>query len=256
VLVINAGSADGQFSLVFTHTSVQGTEVKAVKTIKVGKIVPDCISDPTTCPTKAACEQTLSVFTDDGCELADARDPADTTQPTYPTNEDDAKFAAGTLNKTAKGTKFEASVTIGTHDIVQVASAIKVDKDDIGKKADILVAGLNLFPPGSTMVPPWSYFMLRGCGPVEIANNTCPSVGWVVELWPQNSDGQVSIAGLKPFQSVDALQEYQTLYVYTGNLDLPVGTELWLYYGYMITQAGIDQGKLVFNKVPMEITIK
>jgi len=250
VFIVNAGPDEGQFSLNFTYMNDQGTEIKETRTITVGATIPECISDPTTCQAKEACEKTLSVFSENQCRLANARNAADTTQPEYPVDDNDAKFAAGVLNRTQKETEYTAETTFSQTDMVQVAGVIQVDKEDLGKEADLLVVGLV-----ATLDWSWSEWdMLRGCSEQEKLNYQCPSVGWFVEEWDQDAQGQALVAGLKPFKSVDALQEYHTLYIYTGNLNFP--GHVWLYMGYMVTEEGEDQNKVVYSLDPIKITIE
>jgi hypothetical protein len=250
VFIVNAGANEGQFSLNFTHTNEQGTEIKETRTITVGATIPECVTDPTTCQAKEACEKTLSVFSDNQCHVTNLRNAADTTQPEYPFDENDAKFAGGVLNRTQKETEYNAENTFSQIDMVQVAGVIQVDKEDLGKEADLLVVGY-------VGTPDWSWRawrMLRGCSAEEKLNYQCPSIGWVVEEWVQDEEGEALLADLKPFKTVDALQEYHTLYIYTGNLNFP--GHVWLYLGYMITEEGEDQGKIVYSADPIKITIE
>jgi len=245
VFIVNAGPDEGQFSLNFTHTNEQGTEVKETRIITVGPTVPECVSDPTTCQAQEACEKTLSIFSEEQCHLTDARNSADTTQPEYPVDDNDAKFAGGVLNRTQKETEYKAETTFTEIDIFQVAGVIQVDKEDLGKEADLLVA-IEVLTYDKLYN---SWHMLRGCSTQEKANNQCPSIGWFLEEWKP-----LLINKLKPFKQVDALEEYHTLYIYTGNLEGP--GHVRLYMGYMITQEGEDQGKVVYSYDPIKFTVE
>lgn len=157
----------------------------------------------------------------------------------------DAEIRAGiSLYENDLPTDFQRSNAITLNDPIITAGVIKVDNRDIGKKASIIVAGIyisSVYPTG------FMWYMLNDCP-------DCP-LGWTVTALPYNEVTALPLLtqpDLLPLKTVDNLPEYYTVELYAGNLPMP--GFLNIFFGYRI-EAGDDQGKVVFNRAPISITI-
>ncbi|AUI70138.1 InlB B-repeat-containing protein [Beggiatoa leptomitoformis] len=124
-------------------------------------------------------------------------------------------------------------------DDVVVAGHIKVASEDVGKTADIIVAGLL------TIGDQFFWYMLDG------KNNTCDLC---IAAWNFDSRDIVKSLGQLTAQKTGvSLPAYYPIKIYASKFAAP--GVLQLFIGYRIT-SGTDTGKLVFNAVPIDTTIK
>jgi hypothetical protein len=153
-----------------------------------------------------------------------------------------AATTAEIVGGTAKGGgDYLSPTTVTTADPVVMAGSLKAAPDDVGKTVDIIVAGLYY-----TAVAPDGYiwYMLNG-------KNGCLTC---VEVWNFNStDIAASLTSLTAFKTGLALPTYLPVQIYAGNLPYP--GNLNVYLGYRLT-SGTDAGKIVFNAMPISVTIQ
>jgi hypothetical protein len=169
------------------------------------------------------------------------------------------KLLAGAVDKTGVVTPTTAQIDGGSAkpgsnyvnpntvmlltDIV-IAGSIKAAAEDIGKQVDVVVAGIYYMSPSPNGLG-FAWYMLNG------KNNTCETC---VEPWDFNSrDLTASLATLTAFKTGIALPAYLPIQAYAGQFVVPGYLDVYL--GYRIT-AGVDVGKLVFNSLPISMTIR
>ena len=139
---------------------------------------------------------------------------------------------------------FQRSDAVTLADPIVTAGVIKVDSQDIGKKASIIAAGIyisSLYPQG------FRWYLLSDCP-------NCPQ-GWMLTELPYNETTALPLLTqpmILPLQTVDNLPEYYTVELYAGNLPMPGFLNIFL--GYRLEE-GHGQGKVVFNMTPISITI-
>jgi hypothetical protein len=123
-------------------------------------------------------------------------------------------------------------------DTIAVRGVIKVASADVGKKADIIVAGShysNDYPDG------FVWYMLDGC-------QTC------IKIWPYDDrNAQLLLSELRPLETIEALESYLVVDIYSGQFIYP--GPLDIFFGYRITE-GDDAGKLVFSIMPIQVKIE
>jgi hypothetical protein len=155
-----------------------------------------------------------------------------------------AATSAEIIGGTAKGDgDYLTPTTVTVADLVVMAGSLKVSTDDVGKTADIIVAGIYY----TAIAGPNGYiwYMLNG------KDNTCTTC---VEVWNFNSRGVASsLAQLTAFRTGQTLADYLPVQIYEGNLPYPGNLDVYL--AYRIT-SGIDIGKIVFNSLPISVTIQ
>lgn len=139
---------------------------------------------------------------------------------------------------------FHRSDAVTLADPIVTAGVIKVDSQDISKKASIIAVGIyisSLYPQG------FMWYLLSDC-------STCPQ-GWMLTELPYNETTALPLLTqpvILPLKTVDNLPEYYTVELYAGNLPMPGFLNIFL--GYRLEE-GHDQGKVVFNMTPISITI-
>ena len=139
---------------------------------------------------------------------------------------------------------FKRSDTVTFNDSLIAAGGLKVDSQDVGSKADILVAALHTsegYPNG------FMWYMLVGC-------SDCP-LGWTIA--PLTYDETTAIPLLTkpeflPLETVDKLPEYYPVNMYSGKFSFP--GQLDIYFGYRLEE-GDDKGKVIANTAPIRILI-
>jgi hypothetical protein len=123
-------------------------------------------------------------------------------------------------------------------DTIAVRGVIKVASADVGKKADIIVAGShysNDYPDG------FVWYMLDGC-------QTC------IKIWPYDDrNAQLLLSELRPLETIEALESYLVVDIYSGQFVYP--GLLDIFFGYRVTE-GDDAGKLVFSIMPIQVKIE
>jgi hypothetical protein len=189
---------------------------------------------------KICFEQQNGLLNQEQCITADAATTMTSTG--IPT---DAKIKAG-ISKYVNGmpVDFQRSDAITVADPIMTAGVIKVDSQDVGKKASIIAAGIyisSIYPKG------FMWYLLSDCP-------NCPQ-GWMVTELPYNETTALPLLTqpvILPLKTVDSLPEYYTVDLYAGNLPMPGFLNIFL--GYRI-EAGDDKGKVVFNMTPISITI-
>jgi hypothetical protein len=160
--------------------------------------------------------------------------PLDSENTSGDTTDSDVR---GGLSKYSGPYKQRDTVTL--IDPVKTAGVIKVEAADIGKKADIVVMGRHdsdLYPEG------FVWYMM-------VEDNS--QLGWTIAVLPHDPETQEPLLGeadLKALKTVDALPEYYTAYMYSGNFVYP--GPLMIYFGYRV------QGeKVILSSKPISITI-
>lgn len=157
----------------------------------------------------------------------------------------DAKIKTG-ISKYVNGMPidFQRSDAVTVADPIMTAGVIKVDSQDIGKKASIIAVGIYIsssYPKG------FMWYLLSDCP-------NCPQ-GWMITELPYDETTALPLLtqpALLPLKIVDSLPEYYTVNLYAGNLPMP--GFLNIFWGYRI-ETGDDKGKVVFNMTPISITI-
>ncbi len=123
-------------------------------------------------------------------------------------------------------------------DTIAVRGVVKIASADVGKKADVIVAGAhysNDYPEG------FVWYMLDSC-------QTC------IKIWPYDDrNAQLLLSELRPLKTIDALESYLIVDIYSGQFVYP--GLLDIFFGYRITE-GDDAGKLVFSIMPIQVTIE
>jgi hypothetical protein len=139
---------------------------------------------------------------------------------------------------------FKKLDTVLVNQPVITAGVMQVDSKHVGKKVDIIVAGLytsDFFPKG------FMWYMLVSC-------KSCPG-GWTVKELAHDETTLIPLLTkpeLLPLGTVDKLPLYYTVDMYAGIL--PVAGTLDLYFGYRVEE-GADQGKVFFNGDPIDVQI-
>lgn len=157
----------------------------------------------------------------------------------------DAKITTG-ISKYVNGipVDFQRSDAITVADPIMTAGVIKVDSQDVGKKASIIAVGIyisSIYPKG------FMWYLLSDCP-------SCPQ-GWMITELLYNETTALPLLTqpvILPLKTVGSLPEYYTVDLYAGNLPMPGFLNIFL--GYRI-EAGDDKGKVVFNMTPISITI-
>jgi hypothetical protein len=157
----------------------------------------------------------------------------------------DAKIKAG-ISKYVNGmpVDFQRSDAVTVADPITTAGVIKVDSQDIGKKASIIATGIYI---SSNYLRGFMWYLLSDCP-------SCPQ-GWMVTELPYNETTALPLLTqpvILPLKTVDNLPEYYTVNLYAGNLPMP--GFLNIFWGYRV-ESGDDKGKVVFNMTPISITI-
>jgi len=131
--------------------------------------------------------------------------------------------------------------TVVLADTINTAGVIKVAPEDVGKKADIIVAGIHNAPEIYPELG-FAWYMLDGC-------STC------VQPWPYDKrTATLVLSALKPLLSVGSLPAYLPVELYAGPHFVLPGF-LDIFFGYRIAE-GADKGKIIFNAEAIKITIK
>jgi hypothetical protein len=126
--------------------------------------------------------------------------------------------------------------TVILADPIATRAVIQVDPADVGKKIDLIVAGIHY---SETMYPQrgFEWYMLEGC-------ETC------VKVWPYSDrDAAPLLSELSALKTVDALPSIYVVDMYSGNFVFPGFLDI--HYGYRV----LGSGKIVFNADPIKVTI-
>jgi hypothetical protein len=254
VLLINAGPDKGIFSLTFT--SDDNNEITETRTLNVSKTepqacVPGSTDENTKCNYEEQCEAALGLFTDDQCKATSLLKAESSLG-----SEVDAAFGGGILAKDDNEGAYQQLKEINVNDPIVVEGVFKVNPEDVGLSANILVAVFHINPLNSGYDPDgFGWFQLVGC---DQNSFDCPVLGWKAEQIPHGGDGLPVVSSMKPFDLVDSLPEYYTVPIYGGTLSVP--GELWLYFGYSVKNTGggtigqsFQPGKIVRNVCPIMI---
>ncbi len=137
----------------------------------------------------------------------------------------------------ANGTYLKESV-VTLSDQIAARGVIKVDEKDRGKKVDLIVAGIHY---SDQYANGFMWYMLDGC-------TTC------IKIWPYDvRDAQLLLSELRPLSTVTALDNYTVVDIYSGKFVYPGFLDL--FFGYRVNE-GTEVGKIVFNVLPIKVTIK
>lgn len=253
ILVINAGPDKGIFSLKFT--SDDNNEITETRTFNVSKTEPQpCVPGSTDenlkCNYEEQCEAALGLFTNDQCKATSLLKAESSLGSAV-----DAAFGGGILAGNDEGA-YQQFKNISIDDQILVEGVFKVNAEDVGQPANIMVAVFHIDPLNSNYAPDgFGWFQLVGCNQSSF---DCPNLGWNPERLPHGKDGMPLASSLKPFQLVDSLPEYYSVPIYGGTLSMP--GELWLYFGYSVKNIGggkigqsFQPGKIVRNVCPIMI---
>ena len=254
VLVINAGPDKGKFSLTFT--SADNNEITETRIFTVSKsepqpCVPGSTDEKTECNYEDQCEAALGLFTDGQCKAAGLLKAESSLGGTV-----DAAFGGGILAQDDEDGAYQQIKKINIDEPILVEGVFKVNEEDVGQPANILVAVFHIDPTNSNYAADegFGWFQLVGCNQNSF---DCPNLGWKAERLPHGEDGLPQASSLKPFDLVDSLPKYYTVPIYGGTLSVP--GELWLYFGYSVKNTGskigqsFQPGKIVRNVCPIMI---
>ncbi|EDN70369.1 hypothetical protein BGP_0056 [Beggiatoa sp. PS] len=139
---------------------------------------------------------------------------------------------------------------LGAKAPILTAVTIKVDSKHVGKKADLIVAGIHTLPAGLPYAYPnggFQWYMLVGC-------STCPK-GWKVQALSTVENTPFPLLTkpeLLPLKTIEQLPQYLTIEMFEGTFDT-IG-QLDMYVGYRVEE-GEDQGKVIANIPGIEITL-
>lgn len=170
---------------------------------------------------------------------------------------ENAEFFGGVL--VTKGARsqdgFENPTEISLGDDVKVAGVIKVEEQDKGKKADIVVGAFHMHPAYDTG---FTWYMMVDCSGNDFTTvPTCPSFGWKIDYWPYDENGMPILSLLRPLESVTLpTTGYYTVEMYQGNFVYPAEPDpMQVFFGYILRE-GDDKGKVVYSGEPLSINIK
>lgn len=215
---------------------------------------------------EVACQEEMGIFFENECYTVDGTDKsadllevASSIDPNYGGADDTASmFSGGLLNKTQKSNSFEKGtedkpVVVKLNDKVVTKGVLKVQIEDIGKQADIVVGGFHQssrYVYSDPKLNGVAWYMLANCG----FDPACPSTGWKVKTWPMDEAGNPILSELEPLKTDTLTAETYTLSMYEGNFYYT--GPLWVYFGYIVKTENADQPfKVVYNQEPIYIEI-
>jgi hypothetical protein len=221
-----------------------------------------------------ACEDRLGIFVDGVCyesdpdsgkaEKANRLAAASSIDPEYGgKNSPETMFSGGLLNRTQNSKVFESGsvdspVVVKLNDQVVTAGVLKVQPEDIGKRADLVVGAFHESPRyiyADPSLDGGAWYMLANCPPTD---DECPSTGWEVEEWPMDDGGYPILSELEPLETVTLTDDTYTVTMYEGNFYYT--GPLWIYFGYIVElddPEDTDQPfKVVFNEEPIYVNIE
>lgn len=141
------------------------------------------------------------------------------------------------------GEAFQKTAVVKLTDPIHLAVTIKVEKTDVGKTADILVAGLHL---ADSYQEGFAWYTLMDCP-------ECPQ-GWTAKQVPaEEKTGLPLLAAWQPLTTVGALPGYYTIDLYSGNFVYPGPWQI--FFGYRVVD-GTDQGEIIFNSTPISVFVE
>jgi hypothetical protein len=178
-----------------------------------------------------ACFSQNGIFADGVCLPASTLQPGAVDASGAPINV--TVSMRGGISKNG-GDYFKES-TVVLADPIATRGVIQVDPADVGKKVDIIVAGIHY---SNTMYARgFEWYMLEGC-------NVC------VKVWPYSDrDASPILSQLTALTTVDALPSILVVDMYSGKFVFPGFLDI--FYGYRV----VGSGKLVFNADPIKVTI-
>jgi hypothetical protein len=217
--------------------SCSGTGTTTVVTMDAAKNCTATFSggttDPgTTDPNVSSCFNQGGIFADGVCLTASNLQPGAVDASGTPISIT-VSMKGGLSNN---GSPYLKESTVVLADTIATRGVIQVDPADVGKKVDIIVAGIHtdqMYPRG------FEWYMLEGC-------NTC------VKVLPTTSPGRDAVpilSALAALKTVDALPSILMVDMYSGHFVFPGFLDI--FYGYRV----VDSGKVVFNADPIKVTI-
>jgi hypothetical protein len=226
-----------------------------------------------------ACEERLGIFVDNVCyesdptsgkaETASRLAAASSIDPAYGgADQSETMFSGGLLNRTQKSTVFESGmadspVIVKINDKIVTAGVLKVQPEDVGKRADVVVGAFHESPRyiyADSSLDGGAWYMLAGCNKASTlaTDAKCPSTGWQVKWWPMDDGGYPILSELEPLETVTLTSQTHTVTMYEGNFYYT--GPLWIYFGYIVElddPENPDQPfKVVYNQEPIYINIE
>lgn len=217
--------------------SCGGTSATTVVTMDAAKNCTATFSggttDPgTTDPNVTSCFSQGGIFANGACLTASNLQPGAVDASGTPISVT-VSMKGGLSNN---GAPYLKESTVVLADTIATRGVIQVDPADVGKKVDIIVAGIHtdkMYPRG------FEWYMLDGC-------NTC------VRVLPTTSPGRDAVpilSELAALKTVDALPSTLVVDMYSGHFVFPGFLDI--FYGYRV----VGSGKVVFNADPIKVTI-
>lgn len=232
------------------------------------KVGGEWISETEQCENPdVACQEKMGIFFENECyttdgvggKSTDLLEVASSIDPNYGgANNPDTKFSGGLLNKTQGSKSFEKGTTdkpivVKLNDKVVTKGVLKVQPEDIGKQADIVVGGFHRssrYIYADPKLDGGAWYMLADCG----FDPTCPSSGWKVKSWPMDEGGNPILAELEPLKTDTLTSDVYTISMYEGNFYYT--GPLWIYFGYIVKTENTDRPfKVVYSQEPIYIEI-
>jgi len=132
------------------------------------------------------------------------------------------------------GEPYLQETTVTLDDPITTRGVIKVAPENLGQRADIIVAGIHYsmeYPDG------FAWYMLEGC-------SSC------VKIWPYDKRNATPLLSeLRPLKTVGALEDYLVIDMYSGQFIYPGFLDI--FFGYRTTN-----GQVVFNASPIRVDIQ